>query len=177
MPSSTPVPVLCSTLIHGSRISKKYGSTVVNIPMHHDTVNITDRITCIQEGMEEQWVLFTSTAKRPSDVPDMQLADSLPKAFSNILPDPSVGNQMSLINVHYHTEYDLDNALEEWRDNTDFYPAESTPISYQETSHSPSVVTNSIQSTFESAVSTDDEESICYGMVSDHHMASPGSLT
>lgn len=51
MSPSTSVPVPCPALIHAGRISKKYGSTVVNIPMHHDTVNITDRVTWIYEGM------------------------------------------------------------------------------------------------------------------------------
>jgi hypothetical protein len=44
MPSSTsvPVPYLGPALIHGGRMSKKHGSTVVNIPMNHEIVNIRD---------------------------------------------------------------------------------------------------------------------------------------
>jgi hypothetical protein len=102
----------------------------------------------------------------------MQPANSLPDLFSGILLDPSVGNQMSLINLD-ETNYNLASALTEWGNNMalpDFYPSQSTPISFQETSHSPSVAPDSIQSTAEPVTSTDDEETICYGMVSDHHI-------
>ncbi|EAQ87599.1 hypothetical protein CHGG_04218 [Chaetomium globosum CBS 148.51] len=108
-------------------------------------------------------------AKRPSDFPDMQPAGPTPDLFSGILLDPNVGSQMSLINLD-ETDYNLASALTEWGDNMalpDLYPPQSTPISYQEISYSPSVVPNSIQSTGQSAISTDDEETICYGMLHD----------
>ena len=99
------------------------------------------------------------------NVPVMQPADSLPELFSGILLHPTVGNQMSLINLD-ETDYNLASALTEWGNNMalpNFYPS-------QETSHSPSVAPDSIQSIAESVTSTDDEETICYGMVSDHHI-------
>lgn len=113
-----------------------------------------------------------------SEVPDLQPADSLPDLFSGIVFSPSVGNQMSLINLD-ETDYNLASALTEWGNNMalpDFYPSHSTPISSQETSHTPSVAPGSIQSTAESVTSTDDEETICYGMVSDHHNGLSGPL-
>lgn len=107
-----------------------------------------------------------------SEVPDiMQPADSLPDLFSGILFSPSVGSQLSLIDLD-ETDYNLASALTEWGNNValpDIYPSQSTPMSSQETSHSPSGAPDSIQLTGESVTSTDDEETICYGMVSDLH--------
>ncbi|KAK4194237.1 putative DNA repair protein RAD5B [Triangularia verruculosa] len=97
----------------------------------------------------------------------MQPADSPADLFSGILFDPTVGNQMSLINQG-ETDYNLASALTEWGHNLvlpDPHPSQLTPISSQETSHSPSVAPDSIQSTAESVTSTDDEEIICYGML------------
>ncbi|KAK3898554.1 hypothetical protein C8A05DRAFT_37862 [Staphylotrichum tortipilum] len=101
------------------------------------------------------------------NVPLMQLADSLPDLFSDILLHLSVGNQMSPIGLD-ETDYNLASALTEWGNTMallDFYPSQSIPISSQATSHSPSVAPDSIQSTAESVTSTDNEETICYGML------------
>lgn len=109
----------------------------------------------------------------------MQLADSPPDLFSGILLDPSVSNQMSLITLD-ETDYNLASALTEWGNNMalpDFYPSQPTAISSQETSPSPSVAPYAIQSTAESITSTGDEETICYGMVSDHHTGLSDLLT
>lgn len=107
------------------------------------------------------------------NVPGMQAADSLPDLFSNILLHPSVGNQMSPIGLE-ETNYNLASALTEWGYNMavpDFDLSQSTPISSQATSHSPSVAPDFIQSTAEYGTSTDDEETICFGMVSDHYVS------
>ncbi|RYP44409.1 hypothetical protein DL768_009111 [Monosporascus sp. mg162] len=104
----------------------------------------------------------------PSDVPVMQPADSLPDLFSGILLDPSVSNQMSLMDLD-ETNYNLDGALAEWGENmaspNSFDSSQLTPISSQETSHSPSLAPESSQSRAESATSAEDEETICYGML------------
>ena len=105
-----------------------------------------------------------SAAKRRSDVPVMQPADSMSDLFNGALLDSSVSDQMSLINFD-ETDYDLVGALAEWGTNMalpNFDSSQSTPISSQETSHSPFVVLDSSQSS--------DEGSICYGMVSDHRI-------
>ena len=100
----------------------------------------------------------------------MQPADSLSDLFSGILLDSSVSNQMSLINLD-EKYYDLDSELAQWGNNIalpNFDSSQSTPISSQETSHSPFVTPDSSQSTAESITSVADEETICYGMVSGH---------
>jgi hypothetical protein len=65
--------------------------------------------------MEHRATLTTAT-KQPSDVPVMQPADSLPDLFSGILFDPSVSNQMSLMNFD-EPDYNLAGALTEWENN------------------------------------------------------------
>ena len=114
------------------------------------------------------------------NVPVMQPANPLPDLFSGILLHPSAGNQMSLINLD-ETDYNLASAILEWGNNMalpNYHPSQSTPISSQETSNSPSVAPDSTQSRAESVTSTDDEETICYGMVSDHHIGlSAGDLS
>ncbi len=106
------------------------------------------------------------------NVPGMQAADSPPDLFSDILLHPSVSNQM-LLGIE-ETDYNLASALTEWGNYMavpDFYLSQSTLISSQATSHSPSIAPDSIQLTAESVTSTDDEETICFGMVSDHHVS------
>ncbi|CZR69567.1 related to helicase-like transcription factor protein [Phialocephala subalpina] len=104
-----------------------------------------------------------------SDVPIMQPADSLPDLFSVILSEPSVSNQMSLMNLD-EPAYNLTGALTEWENNiaspNSFDSSQLTPISSQETSHSLSLAPESSQSRAESVTSAkDEEETICYGML------------
>ena len=98
----------------------------------------------------------------------MQLGDSLPDVFSGILLDPSVSNQTSLMNID-EIDYDIDSALAEWENNMtlpNFDSSQSSPISSQETSQRLSVAPESSQSRADLVTSADDEETICYGMVS-----------
>ncbi|RYO92417.1 hypothetical protein DL762_001697 [Monosporascus cannonballus] len=103
-----------------------------------------------------------------SDVPVMQPANSVPDLFSGILLDPSVSNQMSLMNLD-EANYNLAGALAEWGEDmaspNSFDSFKLTPISSQETSHSPSLAPESSRSRAESATSAEDEETICYGML------------
>lgn len=98
----------------------------------------------------------------------MQPVDSLPDLFSAILLDPSVSNQMSQTNLD-ETGYNIDGALAEWGNQMaspdSFDSSQLTPISSQQTSHSPSLAAESNQSRAESVTSAEDEVTVCYGML------------
>lgn len=87
-----------------------------------------------------------------------------------ILLDPSVSNQTSLMNLD-EADYNLASELSEWGNSMalpNFDSSQLTPISFQENSPSPSVTPESTQLRAKSVTSADDEETICYGMVSGH---------
>lgn len=94
-------------------------------------------------------------AEVSSDIAVIPTVETLPELFSEILfPTTLTNQQMSPTNL-YETGYDLDGALTEWGD-------------YVLGFDSPSVTPDSSSSMVESATSADEEETICYGMVSGH---------
>jgi len=88
--------------------------------------------------------------------------------ISGMFLDQTVGEQMSTLNIN-EPPYNLDGALLEWGNDlvlsdTDF--SGSAPFSSQETSQLSSLSPESSQSRSEDATLLNDQDEICYGMVS-----------
>lgn len=99
----------------------------------------------------------------------MQHAESLPELFGNILLDPSIGDQMTSLNVN-ETTYDLDGAIEDWGNGlfvSDSYIPQWMPSSSEDVSQSPSLTRES-SSGIEDTLSVGEDDTVCYGMVSNH---------
>lgn len=99
----------------------------------------------------------------------MQQSDSLPDLFSEILLDPSVGSQMMSTNLNDTSDYNIDGALTEWGSgvalsDSDF--SQLIPDSSQDSSNLSSLTPESSQSMTHNVPAADDNEIICYGMVS-----------
>ncbi|OTA02518.1 hypothetical protein A9Z42_0029100 [Trichoderma parareesei] len=80
-----------------------------------------------------------------SDIPVMQHAETLPELFGNILLDPSIGDQMTSLNVN-ETAYDLDGAFEDWGKGlleSDSYIPQWMPPSLEDDSQPPSLTPQS----------------------------------
>ncbi|KAI1422037.1 SNF2 family N-terminal domain-containing protein [Xylaria sp. FL1777] len=95
----------------------------------------------------------------------MQPAESLDHLFSDILLDPSISSQMSMMNLD-EIDYNLDGALVEWGNSPNWFDSSQlNPLSSWETSHSPSLAPEASQSRDESVALAEEEETICYGML------------
>jgi hypothetical protein len=99
----------------------------------------------------------------------MQPMNSMTDVISDIFLDQSVGDQMLTLNIN-EQDYNLEGALLEWGhemalSDSDF--SGLTLSSSQEMSHSPSLTPESSQSRSEDIIMVDNQEEICYGMVSD----------
>ncbi|KAL7942560.1 SNF2 family N-terminal domain-containing protein [Trichoderma barbatum] len=106
----------------------------------------------------------TSYANPLSDDPVIQPGDSLPEMFGNILLGPNSASQMPTLDLN-EIEY-MDDALMSWGNDmllsdSDF--SQSLPLSSQETSHSPSLISESSDSRTEDTISVSNNGTICYG--------------
>lgn len=102
--------------------------------------------------------------------------NSISDLFGDILHDPTISSQMSLMNIT-GPDYNLDGALTEWGTSTQS-PCSSdqlqlTPGPSQDRSYETSLTPGSSQPPDETAHTPhggllDDGETVCYGMVSTH---------
>ncbi|KAH0491045.1 hypothetical protein TgHK011_002491 [Trichoderma gracile] len=101
-----------------------------------------------------------------SDIPVIQHAETLPELFGNILLDPSIGDQMTSLDVN-ETTYDLDGAIEDWGNGlfeSDSYIPQWMPPSSEDDSQSPSITPQSSLGT-EDIPSVDEHHTVCFGML------------
>lgn len=100
-------------------------------------------------------------------MPIMQPMNSIEDVFNGMLLDPT-GEQMSTFNINEHP-FSMDEALVDWRNEyvlSDTEYSRSAQFSSQETSQLSSSSPESSQSRSEDIILVNDQDEICYGMVS-----------